>query len=284
MADRDDDFTVHDNTFTSNTALNIINLFSKFREGDIKNSHDYFFRRTNNLEGGSNMLQNPVEYIINDYLSQIGDKSQMVEYWYRGVWLDVKCHQDLNEFLLASKDIVINPNHGHIMYLSELTDEAGTVLFSKDNKYVSIIYPKIGRTVRFNGKCFHYVPNPFNYMFGDDGSIIPKKPRFVLLFNTWNEYIPDPKEKRLTSKLKSRPTVNDFSEWIKLPLFQTVRLNDSSFKFRVRYMGESMRRFNRKKVGEFYVNPRFKKDGYHQRLIKYEIKPVTNGNDETEKI
>lgn len=271
----EEDFIVYDNVFTREDSINIIRLFNKFKKSPVRGAHSYYNR--NDRE-----LGNPFEYMIEEYLQRIGDTSCMVEYWFRGLWVDVSCHQDLNEFLLKDKLIVINPLHGHIMYLSQDTYEAATILFNSAVNKVTAIYPKIGRFVRFNGNVFHYVPNPFSYIFGDDSTSKYNKPRFVLLFNTWKEYIPDPTETVLRCKTLSKPIFKPFSEWRKLNVFETVPLGDSDFKFRVKYMGDSKRRFGTDKIESFYVNRRFKEDGHSLQLIMYECHKIKKEESQIE--
>lgn len=267
IENQDEDFTVYDNVFTREDAVNISRLFTKFKKSQMRGSHSYYKRCTGELA-------NPIEYMIEEYLQRIGDTSEMVEYWYRSLWMDICCHQDLNEFLIRSKSITINPINAHIMYLSQLSYEAGTLLFNNDCTKVTTIYPKIGRLVRFKGNIYHYVPNPFDYIFGNNSTTKYNKPRHVLLFNTWHKYIPDPNENILKCKTLSVPKFKPINEWIKLNVRETVPLRDNSFTFRVKYMGDSQVRFSRSKIENFYVNRRFKDDGNTLQLVMYECKNV----------
>lgn len=276
MENLDESFTVNDNTFTERDCLNIIKMFNKFKKNKISKLHGYYSRDMKELN-------NPFEYMIEDYLKKVGDNSKMVEYWYRERWLDMRCHQDLNEYLLKTAGFkVINPNHGHIMYLSNETYEAGTVLFDKNVESVSIVYPKKGRIVRFNGKVFHYVPCPFDFMFGNDSVPTINKPRFVLLFNTWDEYIPDPNGPSPVCKTLVKPFFRPINEWKKVNVAQEIPLRNKDFSFRVKYMGDSKRRFGTNKIENFYVNRRFKEDGYNSRIIRYQIEKIPHVDKEDE--
>lgn len=267
MIDEQEDFNVHDGVFTREDSINIIRLFNKFKKSSLRGAHSYYNR-------GDVELANPFEYMIEDYLKRINDESLMVEYWFRPLWLDICCHQDLNEYLLREKEEVINPLHGHIMYLSQDTIEAGTILFNSALNKVTTIYPKIGRLVRFKGDVFHYVPSPYNYIFGENSTPKYNKPRFVLLFNTWKEYIPDPSEILLKCKTISKPLFQPISKWRKLNVFQTIPLKNENFKFRVKYMGDSKRRFGTEKIENFYVDRKFKDNGHSLQLIMYECKKI----------
>lgn len=267
MDSTEEDFTVHDNVFTENDAINMIRLFNKFKKSPVKKVHSYFERNKTELD-------NPFEYMINDYLNRIGDKCKIVEYWFRSLWLDLGCHQDLNEYLLT-KDNVVNPFHGHIMYLSENTPEAGTILFNSANNNVSIVHPKLGRLVRFKGNIFHYVPNPFGYIFGENGQKYGKY-RYALLFNTWDDYIHDPDEVGLKCKTLSIPYLQPMEKWNKVPIFETVPLRDHNFEIRIKYMGDSFRRFKRTKIEKYYVSRRIHDDGIHHRIIQYEVEKNNN--------
>ena len=265
IVEEQEDFTVHDGVFTREDSINIIRLFNKFKKSSIRGTHSYYNRRDTELA-------NPFEYMIEEYLKRIGDSSSMVEYWFRGTWLDMCCHQDLNEYLLREKEQVINPLHGHIMYLSQDTIEAGTILFNSTINKVTTVYPKIGRLVRFKGDVFHYVPSPYDYIFGEDATPKYNKPRFVLLFNTWKEYVPDPSEIVLRCKTISKPIFQPISKWRKLNILENVPLRNEDFTFRVKYMGDSQRRFGTEKIEHFYVNRRFRDDGHSLQLIMYECR------------
>ena len=264
MSITDNDVIVYDNTFTFENSVKVNKLALYLNENKQK-IHGHF-RRINRTDDYNNIF----ECLIDDYLTKIGDTSKMVEYWYRAIWKNINCHQDLNEYLVCEYGNVINPNNGHILYLSETTNQAGTIIFNNDMTALTIIYPKIGRIVRFNGKCQHAVPNPFNSIFNENGDE-ENKYRHVLLFNTWNNYIPGPTEKNNKCDIETTVNFNPKHMWKKLELFDSVPLGISNINFEMTYMGNSQRRFGFNKNGKFIGNYRIKEDGYHQRMISYEI-------------
>jgi hypothetical protein len=261
-----DDIQVYDEAFTRNDAFKMAKVMTRIKKSE-QNSHGYFTR------DGRDPI-NPIEGLINDILDKFGDTSNMVEYWFRCSWFDMKCHQDLNEGLLADEDIVINPNHGHILYISDLNDEAATLLFNREFDKVSVVHPKIGRLVRFHGKIFHYVPSPFTSIFGDNSPPHIGKSRYVLLFNTWDHYKASAKDKSPIMKREVLLKTNQFDRWKKLSVYQTIPLRDNNFQMRIKYMGDSIRRFNRNQTEFYYVDEKLKTDRSSTRLIEYEISPV----------
>lgn len=277
MSITDNDVEVYDNTFTFDNCVKMIKLFSSFKDRKTK-LHCYFVRPDkNDNKSLSEKYNNPFEYMIDDYLTKIGDTSPMVEYWYRDKWFNIPCHQDLNEYCVEHLDEVINPNNGHIMYLSDNTNQAATILFNVDMTAVTLIYPKVGRTVRFNGKSHHAVPNKLSRLFNNDNEEpLKNKFRHVLLFNTWNNYIPDPIETIMKCRIRNTLRFNPKNEWIKLPLFDKIPLNSHDFTMKLVYMGNSMRRFGLNKICKFFVDRRISEDGYHQRMISYEVSHIKN--------
>lgn len=264
----DDDLEIYDFTFSSETAINVINFFLPFAKKSVKSLHGYFER--NNLKE----YNNPIEFLIDDYLDKIGDSSPIVEYWYRLRWIDLPCHQDLNEYILKTTGKVVNPNNGHIMYLSDRNNESATLLFNSNMNAVTLIYPKVGRTVKFKGLCYHAVPGPFSKLFGNKIDENNNTFRHVLLFNTWNKYENDPEDYSLKSEISMSLRFTPKDNWVKLPLFDHVRLKNYNFKFSIEYMGNSKKRFGTEKTAKFFVDERMMNDGYHQRMISYECEKV----------
>lgn len=267
MIKQSQNFTVYDNTCTKADCINIIKLANEFTKNKM-DIHSSYKRSNLELDDPQLLLNNPFEYIIEDCLRKFHDKSAYVEYWYRSLWIDLNCHQDLNEDLLSNEDIVVNPNNGHILYLSNQCIEAPTVIFGNNMHSVSCVYPRVGRLVRFDGKTFHYVPNPFTYMFENDDLPIYGQFRPVLLFNTWNDY----KGKSLHCKTLKRLKLQPLENWKKLDV-HTVKLTNSC-SLRVKYMRNSQRRFFTKKVEKFIVNRRFQTDGFHYGIIQYLIEKI----------
>ena len=273
MLNIDNEITVYDNVFDFDLSIELISTFKKYKTTHDSQSHGYFSRTKRDLEKLNNpsKLINPIEFAINDFLTKIGDTSKMVEYWYRPAWINVDCHQDVNEYLAKHKQDISNPNNGHIMYLNQATLEGGTVIFNESETCSYVVYPKIGRITRFGGNLFHYVPNPYDRMFGNDQNGIDADSRFVVLFNTWDEYTPGPTEGRIKIANKQRFHLNSFDEWVKLPLFQNIPLSSDVIDFRVHYMGDYVRRVSRNTVEYFICNRRFMTDGFSFQLIRYEI-------------
>lgn len=261
-----EDIQIYDNVFTRNNAFKIAKVITHIKRSD-QNNHGYFKRDCSEFV-------NPIESLINDILNKFEDKSNMIEYWFRCTWINMKCHQDLNEGLLEDEDIVINPNFGHILYLSDLHDDAATLLFNEEFDKVTVVHPKIGRLVRFNGKIFHYVPSPFTSIFGDDSPPNLEKSRYVLLFNTWDHYKESKKDKSPIMKSEILLNPNNFESWNRLPIYQTVPLRNNNFKMRIKYMGDSIRRFTRNQIEFYYVDERLKNDRSTTKIIDYEISPV----------
>lgn len=285
MSITDSDVEVYDNAFTFDDCVKMLKLFSLFTSKGVKNLHGYFKRPDKNSNKPlSEIYNNPFEYMIDDYLTKIGDKSPMVEYWYRPRWVDIACHQDLNEYCLTAFDNVINPYNGHIMYLSDHINQAATVMFNVDMTAVTLIYPKIGRIVRFNGKSYHAVPNPLSKIFNSDEGPLQDACRHVLLFNTWNDYIAGPDESLMKCKILATPKFIPKSEWIKVPLFDTIPLKTYDFTIKMDYMGNLSRRFGENTTGHFYVDKRIAEDGYHQHMIAYEVLNVNKDKENHKEI
>lgn len=261
----DSDFIVNDSVISDDICNKIIDFFSSNKIPDpLTNSYSNFFNRS------KRDIVNLVENIIDDYLKKIGDDSNVVEYWYRTEWLNLPCHKDMNEELIEFDDNISIAKNGHILYLSEINKESGTIIFTNDEKKIGIIYPKKGRIVRFNGDNFHYVPSPFHYIFGNDSINEYKLPRIALLFNTWNIFKEEKKTMRIISPYDNNLLMNPVSDWIKLPLFQIVKIKDP-IELRIEYMAESFRRFNKNKNVKILADKRIKTDGYSDRLIVYDI-------------
>lgn len=268
-------FKVYDNVFTNDNCIDIIKQFRIY--GCLHNNvHGQFTK--------GKELNNPIEYMLEDLTNKLGDNSKRVEYWYRETWTDMRCHQDINEYINKTNKQLLLPNYGHIMYISDGTYEGATFLFDNENKNVALIYPKRGRLVRFNGNTFHYVPSPFSYVL--DKHIKPDciHKRIVLLFNTWNEFISDPSVPSPYLDSIFRINTNPISIWIEVFRKQHVKLNGSRFSFRVKYMGDKHRRLGTDEIQRFYVNERFKRDGFHRGIMIYEIEKIILIDEFEEKV
>lgn len=282
---------IYDNVFSKSTAFNLIKILRHMKDNN-KHMHGHFFREQRNNV-------NPVEMIINQILDQIDDKSKMVEYWFRLTWTDMHCHQDVNESRLKEENEINLPNNGHILYLSEINNEAATMIFNKDLTVVSVVTPFIGRMVRFHGKAFHYVPSPFTSIFGDTPKLKTNKIRIVILFNTWDNYIPGKDEVTPIFPAVLSSSINAKNLWRPVPLLQHVRhfdesksisnfsgllQNDKNTIIRVRFMGDEKRRMGFKKWEYFHINNLIRNIGPLRSYLSYEIKNISDHHLETEEL
>lgn len=275
MSITDNDLEVFDNTFSFDDCLKMIKLFNLYQEEGFDKLHGNFERIPNDKRQLNERFNNPIEFLINDFLEKIGDNSKHVEYWYRPRWRNMTCHQDLNEYIVKEYGRIINPNRGHIVYLSETANQASTIIFNKEMTALTTISPKIGRIVRFNGLSHHAVPNPFErifekqreYTLDEEFSVF----RHALLFNTWDNYVQSPYETAVKGNIRNPLPFKPFNQWVKLPLFDTIKIKKDTVIIEMMYMGDAQRRFGFNKYGKFKVSSRLKEDGYHQRLIVYEV-------------
>lgn len=270
-----DDVEIYDNTFTLNNTIKLIKLFNDYQSKGIKKMHGHFHRFKNENLPLNKRYNNPFEYLIDDFLKKKGDMSSSVEYWYRAKWTNMPCHQDLNEYIVKEYGRVYNPNNGHILYLSESCNQTATILFNKEMTALTLVYPKIGRIVRFNGEAHHAVPKPFERIYkkqretNTDG--MDDIFRHVLLFNTWDNYVPDPNEFLIKGDIRNPIEFNPMREWNKLPLFDSIPVFDDQITIEMMYMGNAKCRFGFNKFGDFQVSSRLKTDGYSQRMIAYDV-------------
>lgn len=259
---------IYDNVFTKNTAFNIVKVLRQIKRTGQK-THGFFFR--NDIINGN--FSNPLEFFINDILNKINDNSNMVEYWFRLTWMDMRCHQDVNEAIFKKENRIIIPNSGNILYLSEMNDEAATLIFDKNFTNVTLIHPKIGRYVRFQGDAFHYVPSPFNSIFGEDLEQA-KKYRIAILFNTWNEYIPDINEKSPKLKFSIQLYSNIFENWNMCEIVRYFTIKKEFTTIRIKFMGNKIRRLGKENQEYYKINPIIKIVGSISDIFKYEIEKI----------
>ena len=59
-----------------------------------------------------------LETAVESVLTQLDDRSPMVEYWWRDSWEHVEAHADVDEFLFERDETFRYPHHGHVLYLS----------------------------------------------------------------------------------------------------------------------------------------------------------------------
>lgn len=270
-----DDVEVFDNTFTFDDCVKMVKLVNLYQEEGFDKLHGNFERIKDDRRPSNQKFNNPIEFLINDFLDKVGDDSRHVEYWYRPRWRNMTCHQDLNEYIVKEYGRIVNPKKGHIVYLSESANHASTIIFNREMTALTVVSPKIGRIVRFNGLSHHSVPKPFDRIFEKQKEYGIEENfgvfRHALLFNTWDDYIPSPHELPVKGNIQNPLTFKQMSEWKKLPLFDVVRVKKDSINIEMMYMGDAARRFGFNKVGKFKINKRIKTDGYHQRLISYEV-------------
>lgn len=277
----DDDIEVYDDTLSLDSCIKLIKLFTLYHDGGIDKMHGYFERQFDNNASLKDRYNNPFEYLIDDYLTKMGDKSKFVEYWYRPRWRNMPCHQDLNEYLVKEYGRVINPNKGHIVYLSGTANHTSTIIFNRDMSAVTTISPKVGRVVRFDGLCHHAVPRPFERIYEKQRETpvdtdVPGPFRHVLLFNTWDSYIPSPHESLVKGNIVNPVSFKSTEEWIKLPLFDEVKIREETGReetvmIEMMYMGNAERRFGFNKFGKFKISSRFRDDGYSRQMLAYEV-------------
>lgn len=303
---------VFDNVFTSQTAVEIVSKCKKYKD-EHNGLLDGLLYRNDLVKDNSSILKlkNPLEILIDDILTKMGDKSRQVEYWYRGMWLDLGCHQDIDEIKFKEELKLLYPHTGYIAYLNEFSYEAATLIFSpssqkklkiddvnnKENlKFlhdecenninserdtITVVFPKIGRVTRFYGNAFHYIPNPYTKIFGDTKITNTDLFRFVLLFNTWDNITMD--DQRYTCKINSEQEyyANDKKEWVQKSIFQDINLDsDDNIEFTVKYMGSSIRRLGENPTGRFLANRRFERDGFSHEIMRYEIKKANQKEED----
>lgn len=272
---------VYDNVFNRPTAFNIIKVLRKIKENNVS-MHGHFYRDQIKND-------NPIECIVKQVLDQLNDNSKIVEYWYRLTWVDMHCHQDVNESKLKEDETILLPNNGHILYISEITNESSTMIFNRDLTSVSVVTPYIGRLVRFHGKAFHYVPSPFTSIFGDQVKTNTKKIRIVILFNTWDEYTPGKEEvkpiypsvipininhKKMWHPVSNLDYIKHFDDTRPATNFNGLLGNDKNIVIRVRFMGNVKRRIGMNMWEYYLINNLIKKVGSTRSYLTYEIKNV----------
>jgi hypothetical protein len=262
-----DHFTVYDNildTKNFNKIIgNIINLY------ELNNRfHGYFNRYSNNYN-------NILEPLINEILDKLDDKCNFVEYWFRIKWINMECHQDINEGYYKEYNEIEIPVNGHILYLSDYINDAFTLLFNRDFSNVSVISPKIGRLVKFDGDIFHYIPrNEYNNGF-----------RIVLLFNSWKEFKVTKYDINIKVDFHYFINTQSYDKWELVNEDNEIKLiEESDFTLdyiydynkiktiNVEFMGNDKRRGKFKKNEEFLINGMFYKLNVIRKYINYEIK------------
>lgn len=259
----EENLTVYDNCLSLNDCLRLVNSINEHEE-----LISGYFNRCKDQT-----YNNPYELLIDDFLTKIDDKSEVVEYWYRKTWLDITFHQDLNEYIVDKYKEIVNPNNGHILYLNATNNTANTCFLNGDMTEFTKIAPKIGRIVRFNGKFFHGVPNSYESIFNNENTPIQNKYRHVLLFNTWNaDYVSDKDSANIKMQITSPLRFKPMCQWIKLPIFDIVNISQDTTEITLRFMGGYFRRNGLNKKESFIVDKRLMLDSFNYRIIIYTIK------------
>jgi len=177
--------TVWDGVF-SPSALGVIRDAGAQRA----HSHTTVFDRGEQLEHEGRTL---LEACMVSLLTETGDCSRFVEYWYRDEWLPMDAHRDVDETL--ARTLLVGdagaqrcPIHGHVLYLdaeegargptcvleeepSEATaaetDDAGSADLSMSRggpprplRRMTVVPVVPGRLLRFGGDALHAVPRP----------------------------------------------------------------------------------------------------------------------------
>ena len=164
-----------------------------------------------------------VEAVIHSILTAAGDKSIVVEYWWREEWMNLEMHRDLDEKLALQQGPIRFPNHAHVLYLSVGDDVRGPTMVYHDSAVdlisgkslektfdrITVVPAVSGRLLRFTGDMMHSVPRPpLAYLDPSEGGTnlelwTRRRPtdendpelnnyrRSVLLFNTWTGVPPN---------------------------------------------------------------------------------------------
>ena len=134
-----------------------------------------------------NKPRTSVEEAIESVLVSLGDKSPMVEYWWREEWMNLECHRDVDEkrgqYVLDVPLLV--PENAHVLYLHVGSEVHGPTVILHDTQprsasidgsivdislsasdkqqqfdHMSVVPALSGRLLRFDGKLMHCVPRP----------------------------------------------------------------------------------------------------------------------------
>lgn len=222
----------------------------------------YYFR----LNSGH--YNNPFERLINDICNMLGYSTPIIEYWIRDSWIDVECHQDIDECYYKRTGNIKTPAMGNILYLNNIP-EAQTYIFDYEFNNVTMISPLVGKLVTFQGDLFHSVPK--------ENILDTFQPRIVLLWNLWNcdfeicdfskpfiyenyEYFfPNPKDQ--WNEYNCHPYC--------IPFYRILPYNKCIIK--VVFMGTEKRRGKNNKEKYFYISCEYKEI---KDVARYEITEI----------
>ncbi len=231
---------VFDDVFDQQTANEILSLEKKFKSEGFMKVHCYFDRRIT-------PYRLSVEYLLDEICQRCGDESPIIEYWIRTKWMNMECHQDVNEHLNRKNGELVMPNYGHVLYLSD--SEGPTMVYSEDFTKVTCVPPKLGRMTRFTGNLFHAVPYPWNFILTGESST-EKQNRPVLLFNTWSTYEHYPTFELMKVSFEDILSCQNLWKSISIPEISIQR----PLIIYVQFMGNSTRRRGKHK-SELYYGP-----------------------------
>ena len=100
--------TVHDGVFTASACRYLHTALSL---GGIGDEHHTVFRR-------AAPPRTALETCLHSVLSELGDHSPHVEYWWRDSYENIAAHADLDEYYFERAGAERYPTHAHVLYLS----------------------------------------------------------------------------------------------------------------------------------------------------------------------
>jgi len=164
-----------------------------------------------------------IERSLCTLLDEIGDDARFVEYWWRGEWLSMGTHRDVDEALCRTQTrgeagVQRCPDWGHVLYL-DVDDgvHAPTCVWEEDGEVpqdgedvpggraggaprslrsLHVVPARAGRLLRFRGDMLHAVPKPTlewlpaGFDAATPRAVMDVARRSVVLFNTWGSAPP----------------------------------------------------------------------------------------------
>ena len=150
----------------------------------------------------------PLESALHSVLTELGDDSPIVEYWWRDEWENIDAHADVDEFLFEDEGTLRYPTNAHVLYLNVGESVRGpTVVWDRVDDAecgarafgpLTAVPARTGRLLRFQGDRMHAVPRPPDLWLECDLTAQAKAEaahaevahnddltRSVVLFNTW---------------------------------------------------------------------------------------------------